>query len=323
MKLTYYLSPSRDAYRNLAQDEYFLTHLPSDTVLLYFYINENAVIIGRNQNAFAECDLSAMNADSVQLVRRITGGGAVYHDCGNLNFSFIAPEELYETDTQDEILLSALRSLGIEAERNGRNDITVNGRKFSGNAFGSRAKNRLRHGTLLINSDLSRLQQYLTVSAKKLRAKGVASVRSRVCNLSEICSDLTAERMAEALLRSFEGYYGQKSAELLLTEEDHAEIRRLRHLRAANEWILGEAPAFDYTVEDRFSFGMAQLCLSVNDGRIAKIRLFTDSLDTTLPDRIEAALSGLYFSPEAITQALGTSDSPELREIGGYIQMNP
>ena len=319
MKLTYYLSPSRDAYENLAQDEYFLTNLPPDTHLLYFYVNENAVIIGRNQNAFAECDLAAMNADSVQLVRRITGGGAVYHDCGNLNFSFLSPADLYDTDAQDEILLSALRSLGIKAERNGRNDLVAGGRKFSGNAFGERAKNRLRHGTLLIHSDLTRLQRYLTVSAKKLRAKGVASVRSRVCNLAEFRADLTSEMVMEALLRSFAAYYGSNVTEFPLGETEIAEIRTLRDLRASEEWVLGESPSFDYTVEDRFSFGMASLCLSVADGKVDKIRLFTDALDTTLSEQAQALLSGLYFSPEAVAQTLGSSDSPELREIGNAV----
>lgn len=323
MKLAYYLSPSRDAYENLAQDEYFLTHLPPDTHLLYCYINDNAVIIGRNQNAFAECDLAAMNADSVQLVRRITGGGAVYHDCGNLNFSFLSPADCYDTDAQDEILLSALRSLGIDAERNGRNDITLtDGRKFSGNAFGARAKNRLRHGTLLINSDLTRLQRYLTVSAKKLHAKGVASVRSRVCNLAEICSDLTSDRIIEAILHSFELYYGTKTADFPLTETDHDEICQLRELRASDEWVLGESPTFDYIVEDRFSFGMAELCLSVTDGRIAKIRLFTDALDTTLPTLAEGTLTGTFFSPKNVSEALKETKKPELMELGAYVENN-
>ncbi len=323
MNLTYYIAPTGDAYENLARDEYFLTHLPSDTILLYFYVNDNAVIIGRNQNAFAECDRAAMSADSVQLVRRITGGGAVYHDGGNLNFSFLAPSDLYDTDAQDEILLSALQSLGIKAERNGRNDLVADGRKFSGNAFGERAKKRLRHGTLLINSDLTRLQRYLTVSAKKLRAKGVASVRSRVCNLAEFRADLTSERMMEALIRSFEAYYGSTVTEFPLGDAEKAEIRHLRAIRASDDWVLGEAPSFDYTVEERFSFGMAELCVSVADGRVDKIRLFTDALDTTLAERVQAVLAGIYFSPEAIAHALQAADSPELREIGAYIEANP
>lgn len=322
MKLTYYLSPSRDAYLNLAQDEFFLTHLPPDTHLLYCYINDNAVIIGRNQNAFAECDLAAMNADSVQLVRRITGGGAVYHDCGNLNFSFLSPADCYDTDVQDEIILSALRSLGIDAEKNGRNDFSVNGRKFSGNAFGGKGQNKVRHGTLLIDSDLTRLSHYLTVSAKKLRAKGVSSVRSRVCNLREFAPDLTAYRGAEAILRAFESHYGLTAETLTLSNEDKAEIAALRDRRASFDWVMGEAPAFDYSFEERFSFGMANLCLSVADGVITRADLYTDALDTTLPDTLRTALTGTIFTPESVCRTLAATGKTELRELGEYVFHN-
>jgi len=320
MNLTYYRSPSRDAYENLAMDEYFLTHLPSDTRLLYFYVNRNAVIIGRNQNAFAECDLDAMDADSVQLVRRMTGGGAVYHDEGNLNFSFISPADSYNTDVQDEIILTALRSLGLSAEKNGRNDMTLDGKKFSGNAFGAKGQNRLRHGTILIRSDLARLSRYLTVSAKKLRAKGVSSVRSRVCNLCEFSPDLTAEQVTDAILRAFEAHYGGRAELLSLAPSEKVEISALREERAAFSWVMGESPAFDYTFEERFSFGMASLCLSVADGRISRVELFTDALDVTLSDTLRTVLPGEKFTPENVSRVLGETGSAELGELGAYIR---
>ncbi len=322
MKLAFYLSPSRDAYQNLAQDEYLLAHLPPDTHLLYFYVNDNAVIIGRNQNAFRECDLTAMKERNVKLVRRLTGGGAVYHDVGNLNFSFLSPEGMYDTDAQDEILLAALRSLGIAAEKNGRNDFVVGGRKFSGNAFGARNGNRVRHGTLLISSDLGKLDRYLTVSAKKLRAKGVASVRSRVCNLTEFCPDLTSKRAAEAIRTAFEAHYGMTAEEYPLTPEEAAEIGVLREKRASFDWVMGEAPAFDYAFEERFSFGMAQLCLSVKDGRIAKAALYTDALDTDLAETARNALTGEIFTPDNIRRILAETGVPALGELGEYAADN-
>ena len=322
MKLYYYFSPSGDAYQNLAQDEYLLTHLPPDTHLLYFYVNQNAVIIGRNQNPWAECDLTALKADEVQLVRRITGGGAVYHDGGNLNFSFTSPADLYDTDKQDDILLAALRSLGISAEKNGRNDLVADGHKFSGNAFGSRGDNRLRHGTLLISADLSKMGRYLTVSAKKLRAKGVSSVRSRVCNLREFCPELDISSLSAAIRRQFEQFYGMTAEEICFTPEEETEIRALREKRASFDWVMGEAPAFDYTFEERFSFGMAQFCVSVADGKISRIALYTDSLDTDLPEKAKNILMGLNFSPEAISRALTSAEEPELKELAAYIAEN-
>ncbi|MBE6598611.1 MAG: lipoate--protein ligase [Ruminococcaceae bacterium] len=322
MKLNYYISPTGNAYENLAMDEYFLTHLPPDTHLLYFYINDNAVIIGRNQNAFRECDLDALKERNVKLVRRLTGGGAVYHDVGNLNFSFISPEGMYDTDRQDEILLSALRSLGIEAEKNGRNDFVADGRKFSGNAFGAKGGNRVRHGTLLISSDMGKLDKYLTVSAKKLRAKGVASVRSRVCNLTEFCPTLTPKKATEAILKAFEAHYGMEASPLTLSASDEDAIGALAVERSSFDWVMGEAPTFDYSFEERFSFGMLQLCLTVTDGKVSRAEIFTDSLDITLPDRVKAVLKGEAFTPENIGNALFRTQSAELGEIGRYIINN-
>ena len=153
-----YVSTSPDGWRNLGVDEYFLDHIGEDDMLLYFYVNRNAVIIGRGQNPWAECNLSAMERDGVQLVRRITGGGAVFHDEGNLNFSFIAGEKRYDLQRQLGMILDAVRALGIPCEFSGRNDLLADGRKFSGNAFCSRGCVRQHHGTLLIDADLTRLQ---------------------------------------------------------------------------------------------------------------------------------------------------------------------
>lgn len=158
-----YVSPSPSGWDNLALDEYFLDHLSEDDFLLYFYINANAVIIGRNQNPWAECRLKAMEEDGVQLVRRITGGGAVFHDCGNLNFSFIAGEKRYDVERQFDLILRALQKLGIPCEFSGRNDLLSEGRKFSGNAFCTRKNIHQHHGTLLVSADLSRLNNYLSV----------------------------------------------------------------------------------------------------------------------------------------------------------------
>ena len=194
-----YMSPTGDGWKNLAADEWFLDHLPEDTVLLYFYINDNAVIIGKNQNPWRECDLTAMEQDGVQLVRRVSGGGAVYHDGGNLNFSFIASRTRYDEQKQFELILQAVRSLGIACEFSGRNDLLAEGRKFSGNAFCHRGPNCQHHGTLLVDADMGRLQRYLKPDPRKLRAKGVASVRSRVCNLKELCPGLTAEAVRRAV----------------------------------------------------------------------------------------------------------------------------
>ena len=149
MALYFYMSDSQDGWRNLARDRFFLNRLQKDDIMLYFYINGNAVIIGKNQNAWKECNLAAMEEDGVQVVRRHTGGGAVFHDKGNLNFSFIMGEQNYDLARQMGVIQKALSKIGLKAELSGRNDILVDGRKFSGNAFGMARGMRAHHGTIL------------------------------------------------------------------------------------------------------------------------------------------------------------------------------
>ena len=180
-----YSAPTGDGWLNLARDGYFLENNKKGDVILYFYVNKNAVIIGRNQNAWKECSIANMDADGVQLVRRHSGGGAVFHDNGNLNFSFITDEKHYDLNRQMRVILNAVSKLGLKAELSGRNDITVDGKKFSGNAFSLAKGNRSHHGTILVNADLTKLSNYLCVSKEKMRSKGIDSVRARVCNICD------------------------------------------------------------------------------------------------------------------------------------------
>lgn len=219
-----YSAPTGDGWLNLARDGYFLENNKKGDVILYFYVNKNAVIIGRNQNAWKECSIANMDADGVQLVRRHSGGGAVFHDNGNLNFSFITDEKHYDLNRQMRVILNAVSKLGLKAELSGRNDITVDGKKFSGNAFSLAKGNRSHHGTILVNADLTKLSNYLCVSKEKMRSKGIDSVRARVCNLCELSSGLTVEAMRRLVIESFIEEYGAAS-EYVLTE------RRLRKLR--------------------------------------------------------------------------------------------
>ncbi len=175
-----------DPYANLALEEYLLTHIPDETVIPYLWQNQNTVVIGKNQNAWKECRFTDLEADQGHLARRLSGGGAVFHDLGNLNFTFLAHKEDYSVPKQLDVILEAVRSLGISAEKTGRNDVTADGRKFSGNAFYSNGVTEYHHGTLMVDVDKEKLSRYLNVSPKKLQSKGVDSVRSRVVNLREL-----------------------------------------------------------------------------------------------------------------------------------------
>ena len=312
-----YVSDTGNGWKNLAVDEYFLDHIGPEDMLLYFYINKNAVIIGRGQNPWAECNLAAMERDNVQLVRRISGGGAVYHDEGNLNFSFIAGEAIYDVPRQLGMILSAVRALGIECEFTGRNDLLAEGRKFSGNAFCRRKKIHQHHGTLLVNSDLSRLQNYLNVDVRKLQSKGVKSVRSRVCNLCEFVPDLSRDALLESLKDAFRTEYGEFT---VLSEPAADVLAPYLEKHTSDAWRLGETPRFDVEYENRFAWGNVQLQLTLRKGTAVDVRVFSDALDAELPEEIASRLTGVAYGLESMAQALMASEKEQVREFAAWLE---
>lgn len=298
-----YSAPTGDGWLNLARDGYFLENNKKGDVVLYFYVNKNAVIIGRNQNAWKECSIANMDADGVQLVRRHSGGGAVFHDNGNLNFSFITDEKHYDLNRQMRVILNAVSKLGLKAELSGRNDITVDGKKFSGNAFSLAKGNRSHHGTILVNADLAKLSNYLCVSKEKMRSKGIDSVRARVCNLCELSSGLTVEAMRRLVIESFIEEYGAAS-EYVFDGTALAEVEERRERLASWEWRFGKTPQFDFETDKRFSFGDTQIYFNLRDGVIRETKVYSDCLDTELTTEIENALTGVHFRKEEIKAAL-------------------
>lgn len=311
-----FISDSRDGWRNLAVDEYFIDTLGEEDMLLYFYINGNAVIIGRGQNPWAECNLAAMDRDGVQLVRRITGGGAVFHDSGNLNFSFIAGEKIYNLERQLGMILNAVRSLGIPCDFSGRNDLLADGKKFSGNAFCQRGHVRQHHGTLLLNADLSRLQNYLNVDPRKLQAKGAKSVRSRVCNLSEYVPGLNCEQMLGALVKAFREEYGEFET---FAGPDEAALAPYIQKQCSEEWRLGKTPRFDLEIENRFSWGNVQMLLTLRQSRVDALDVYSDAIDVELAQEIHDRLLGVKFGSRSIADALFASEKEQVRELAEFV----
>ena len=178
-KIQIITTSNTDPYENLALEEYLMDTVEPGTCILYLWQNRQTVVIGQNQNAWQECKVKELEEDGGFLARRLSGGGAVFHDLGNLNFTFLLPRSEYDVARQSDVIVQAVRSFGLAAERSGRNDILVDGRKFSGNAYFKRGANAYHHGTLLIHVDMANLSRYLNVPADKLRSKGVRSVVSR------------------------------------------------------------------------------------------------------------------------------------------------
>ncbi len=318
MKNYYHVSPSHDGWKNLAIDEWILDNIDDDELFLFFYVNRNAVILGKNQNPWKECNMTAMEQDGVQLVRRITGGGAVYHDCGNLNFSFIAGKNRYDLDKQLGMILQALRALGIPCEFSGRNDLICMDKKFSGNAFCTRRTAKQHHGTLLIQSDMTKLQQYLQVDPRKLEAKGVGSVRSRVCNLTDFSPSLTVPIMISSLRQAFRKTYGDYT-EWIPQGRELEEIESYQKKHSSFDWRIGQTPRFDMELDGRFPWGGVQLLLSQLDGKISGVELYTDALDNTLPQTVRDLLLGCPFEKSQLVDHLSASENSQIRDIANFL----
>lgn len=227
----YICSENTSPYYNLALERSLFDFVDEDTVILYLWQNSHTIVIGKNQNAYAECKVDEFIKDGGTLARRPSGGGAVYHDLGNLNFSIICKESIAKEHTYQRIVKEALGYFGIVSEFNGRNDLTVDDKKFSGNAFYVKDDVLCQHGTILINSDFKELSKYLTPDISKLERNHVKSVESRVVNLSEISDKITVESMKEAMIKATNAVRIDEIPEGSIVEE-------YKKIFENDEWIL-------------------------------------------------------------------------------------
>ncbi len=288
-RLEVYKSDSLNPYDNLATEKELLDTINADTFRLFLWRNENTVVIGRNQNPWAECNCALLEAEGGFVARRLSGGGAVFHDKGNLNFTFICSKENYDLEKNLTVIKKACDFAGIIAEISGRNDILAGGKKFSGNAFFHTGEKSLHHGTLLISSKAQKIERYLTPKQQKLDAKGIKSVKSRVVSLCELNPALNTEIMCEHMIRALESIYGFKAFSL-----DCDSFKSAENIAFFSSWehIYGKTPPFSLCLSNRFSWGDLEICLNLSGGKITEIKVFTDSLDFSLSERIESALKG-------------------------------
>ncbi|MBQ8759273.1 MAG: lipoate--protein ligase [Clostridia bacterium] len=301
-KLSVYVSESFNVYRNLATEKYLFDTVGCDEIILYLWQNENTAVIGRNQNAFAECNTTFAKERHIAIARRLSGGGAVYHDLGNLNFTFISDKNNLDVTKNMLIIADACNMAGIETTLSGRNDILCNDRKFSGNAFYNSGEKAYHHGTIMINCDTEKMQKILTPSLEKLASKGVKSVKSRVMNLSEVSPSLTCEQMKEYLISCFEKHYGKKA--FYIKDVDKCTVSTLADEYSKYEYVFAKSPVFSFSAKGRFAWGSIEIMPKVKNGFIDSITIFSDSLIWQLPDIIKNTLCGCKFSGNDVTQKL-------------------
>ena len=316
MKSVIFTAQEHDIHFNLATEAYLMKSLMPDTRALFLWVNSPTVVIGRYQNPFLECNLPAMERDGVKLARRFSGGGAVYHDEGNLCFTFICPKDAYDKEGNFRIITSALGSLGIEADVSGRNDITACGAKISGNAFQIKDGMACHHGTLLVNCDLSRLPSYLTPDRTKLEIHGVRSVSSRVRNISGIRPGITADDIANSITGAFMAASGGQCTTQSLNRETLLKDEYFRNTYekiSSPEWNLGMTPRFRDLLRGRNKDGGFAFLLDVDHAVITGGQVSGDALDTEGMEELQKALPGLPYDPGAI-KAQAEKKSPFVRE---------
>ncbi|MFT9599163.1 lipoate--protein ligase [Mesobacillus sp.] len=297
---------------NLAIEEYALKNLDINETYLLFYINEPSIIIGKNQNTVEEINTEYVEKNGIHVVRRLSGGGAVYHDLGNLNFSFITKddgESFHNFRKFTEPVVNALRKLGVNAELSGRNDLLAEGRKISGNAQFSTRGRMFSHGTLLFDSEIESVVSALNVKKDKIESKGIKSIRSRVANISEFLSDnVTIEQFRSLLLKNiFEGL--DDIPEYVLTEQDWEKIHELSKERYQNwDWNYGKSPKFNLQHSHRFPVGQIDVRFEVNKGIIENCKIYGDFFGVGDVTEIENKLTGIKYEKSQIASVLEDVD---------------
>ncbi|MEG2571025.1 MAG: lipoate--protein ligase [Clostridia bacterium] len=296
---------SLDAFFNMATEEYLLTKCDDDVFLLWQ--NENAIVIGKNQNALAEIDSSYVKDNSITVVRRLTGGGAMYQDLGNINFTFITRCGTWFSDFSHFVrpVISALHALGIPAELSGRNDIEVCGRKISGNAQTVKNGRIMHHGTLLFNSNLEVLGKALRPDEEKIRARGIRSVSARVANINEFLkADISVSDIITAIHDALLELY-PNTVDYTMTDEDIAGISSLADTRyRCWDWNYGESPRYSYAKKKRFPSGTVGVKLMVRDGRIESAAIEGDFFGISDVSLLANALVGVRHMREDVMHVL-------------------
>ena len=322
-RLTRVLTDCTDPYENLALEKSLTFHAEPGECILYLWQNRRTVVIGRNQDARRECRVDLLEAEGGHLARRLSGGGAVYHDLGNLNFSFCLRAEDYEPARQLSVVLRAAEVLGVPAEINGRNDLEAAGKKFSGNAFFRSGEFRCHHGTLLLAEDTGLMNRYLSVDHEKLKARSVASVRARVGNLREFVPGLEIHTLQEVLLKAFEEVYGLPAMPLEQGRIPVQELERGRAFFASPVWRFGREETLlpgnrdlfrkrtaeqnggrCMVSEGRFAWGGVRVELYVKNGRVEDCRVWSDALDAEWPRMLGEYLRDCPYGQEALSEAV-------------------
>lgn len=314
------VNPSTDPHFNVALDSWLVREAPADQDYVMLWQNAPAVIVGRYQNTYEEVNQDYAESHGISIVRRLSGGGAVYHDLGNLNFSLVVssdgrPFDDYRGFTAP--VIAALAQYGVTAELTGRNDLTLNGRKFSGNAQYRTRTRVLHHGTILFDADLERVPAVLHVRQDKIQSKGIKSVRTRVTNIRPMLpGGVSLAAFRATLLEKMGQAYGGISGRFVLDDPARDRVQALVDERYGQwQWNVGASPPFNYRSRQRFPAGELEVRLQVERGRIAGLFIYGDFLGHSDLDPLLTCLRGVDYTRTAVVEAVRGVDVPGL--LGG------
>lgn len=300
---------SIDPHYNLAFEEYVFKNLNSDDDYVLLWRNGPAIIVGKNQNTVEEINMEFVKENNIKVVRRVTGGGAVYHDLGNLNFSFIAKadsNEKIDFKTYNVPIIKALEKLGVKCDLSGRNDLVIDGKKFSGIAQSISKGRVLNHGTLLFDSELDVLSKALNVKRDKIESKGIKSVSSRVTNIKAyVKEDVDVLEFKELLLKNIFEYFNEPVEVHELSDEDKNNIQKMVDERYGTwEWNFGRSPNFNYKGYGRFAGGCVETRLQVENGLIENCKIYGDFFGKGDIAVLEEKLKGVRYDLDEIKSVL-------------------
>ena len=310
-KIVFYESESFNPYLNLAMEEKLLDCAKSDTVYFYLWQNKNTVVIGKNQCATDECNLSLMNQDNITLARRSSGGGAVYHDLGNLNFTFILPNKFYDKRKQLEVVQKALKEFNLISTFSGRNDLLIDGYKISGQAYLERDNFSLHHGTLLIDVDIENLGKYLKVDSTKLQKHGVKSHRQRVKNIKSFNNEVTIDSMKKALKKAVCKVY---NLPLIEGELINADLQKY----GSKEWLY-RLSFKGIRLRKRFEYGLIDIHMQIVNGIVSDVVVNSDLMNVNLIEEIQRKLEGKEFD-ESLIDEFSLTDNSMAKDIKEMIK---
>ena len=300
-----------DPQINLAFEEYVFNQMDQDQSYFLLWQNDNAVIVGKHQNTIEEINQEYIRENDIKVVRRLSGGGAVYHDLGNLNFTFIVNDrgrEQFDFQTFARPLVEALKTLGVNAEFNSRNDIAIDGKKFSGNSQYAKRGRILHHGTILFNSNLATIQSALKVKKDKIESKGIKSVKSRVTNITDYLDETyTMEDFKAALLKAM--FANDNLEKITLSNEEIQAIERLKTEKYATwDWNYGKSPQYNLRKERKCDFGLITVLLQVEKGEIKDLHFYGDYFGNGDIQELETLFIGVKPSEAALSKVLINTD---------------